>query len=569
MNWSEITIDALRGALGISAAAYALAAIGLNLQFGFTGLMNFGHVASIAVGAYGAAIAIEHDFASAIAKVFDWAGAGFAVGAVEGSSLVVAILCGLVASAALSIILGFTALRLRLDYLAMATLATGEVLRLILRSRWADPVTNSVYGINKVGEDFFALNPFPPLHRFWNRSIGSIHESFAELNPFPSGPSDRVGLSSLGSFWAALIFWGLVAIGTLVAYRLMKGSSHPTIEARHSDGNAACILGKNVLDLRMQSFVLGTMLGALLGVVGFSDLSSFWEEAVFWSLVSIGALALFLLIMNLWTRFIKPGREGENAARGLGIKVFVLCLKGFVIGGVLGTSLGIIGFGNLSYDGRTFWVMTVCWSLVAIGTLFVYLMIKSPWGRSIKAVREDEYAARSLGKNVFGLRTQSFIVGGMFGALTGIILAFDRNVDPTFYPVQFTFQLYAAMLIGGPGTVMGPIVGVIIYWFAFEWFEGFISDLINLGWFTFTEDETGWVATTVRWITDRLSFDKGTVSDTSLSEPDDTRSIIHLLELDDSSAIRYMFLGLVLVLLVVFRPQGLLGKKSEELLNES
>ena len=73
----------------------------------------------------------------------------------------------------LSIILGFTALRLRLDYLAMATLATGEVLRFILRSRWADPVTNSVYGIQKVGEDFFALNPFP------------------------TGPSDRIGIRRL------------------------------------------------------------------------------------------------------------------------------------------------------------------------------------------------------------------------------------------------------------------------------------------------------------------------------------------------------------------------------------
>ena len=56
MDIVKILIDASRAAVGVPAAAYALSAMGLNLQFGYTGLLNFGHVASMLVGAYGMAL---------------------------------------------------------------------------------------------------------------------------------------------------------------------------------------------------------------------------------------------------------------------------------------------------------------------------------------------------------------------------------------------------------------------------------------------------------------------------------------------------------------------------------
>lgn len=330
MNWAEITTDALRTSLGVSAAAYALAAIGLNLQFGYTGLMNFGHIASLGAGAYGVAIPVEY-----------------------GVSLWVALICGIAASIVFSIFLGLIALRLRLDYLAIATIAGGEILRFVLRSRWAESVTNGVYGIQRIADEFFALNPFS------------------------SDTTDRIGI------------------------------------------------------------------------------------------------------------------------------------------------------GNVSYESRSLWVMTVCWSLVAIATVVVWLLIKSPWGRAIKAVREDEYAARSLGKNVFILRVQSFTIGGIFGALAGILLAFDRNVNPDFYLVVFTFIIFAVMLLGGSGTIFGPIIGSVVYWFLFEWFDGFMLSSIQEGWYG-------------------AAFEEG-----------------------DAGPIRFMLLGLVLMFLIIFRPQGILGKREEVLLSES
>ena len=60
MDLVGILADSLRTAFGPVAAAYAVAAIGLNLQFGYTGLLNFGHVAFVLTGAYGAALTVDH-----------------------------------------------------------------------------------------------------------------------------------------------------------------------------------------------------------------------------------------------------------------------------------------------------------------------------------------------------------------------------------------------------------------------------------------------------------------------------------------------------------------------------
>ena len=59
--------------------------------------------------------------------------------------------------------------------------------------------------------------------------------------------------------------------------------------------------------------------------------------------------------------------------------------------------------------------------------LLVSALVRSPWGRVLRAIREDEDAARSLGKNVFAYKLQSLVLGGVIGALAGILLAIDRQ----------------------------------------------------------------------------------------------------------------------------------------------
>ena len=70
------------------------------------------------------------------------------------------------------------------------------------------------------------------------------------------------------------------------------------------------------------------------------------------------------------------------------------------------------------------------WSLVALVSLLVYLLMRSPWGRVLKSIREDEDAARSLGKNTFMYKMQSLMLGGVIGALGGLMLAVGNPVGP-------------------------------------------------------------------------------------------------------------------------------------------
>src|SRR5437879_10987137 len=99
MDWTGILSDGIRAGLGINAAVYALAAIGLNVQFGYTGLWNFGQAGFMLAGAYGTAIAVH-----------SW---GFGLGW--------AALVGIAAAILFGFALGLPTLRLRADYLAIVT----------------------------------------------------------------------------------------------------------------------------------------------------------------------------------------------------------------------------------------------------------------------------------------------------------------------------------------------------------------------------------------------------------------------------------------------------------------
>ena len=111
MDLGRVFIDGILATIGPVTAAYAISAIGLNLQFGYTGLLNFGHVAFMLVGAYGMAITVD-----------------------LGGPLWLGVPVGILAAAFLGLLLGLPTLRLRADYLAIMTIAAGEIIRLVVRS---------------------------------------------------------------------------------------------------------------------------------------------------------------------------------------------------------------------------------------------------------------------------------------------------------------------------------------------------------------------------------------------------------------------------------------------------
>ena len=182
--------------------------------------------------------------------------------------------------------------------------------------------------------------------------------------------------------------------------------------------------------------------------------------------------------------------------------------------------VGEYGFWAWTMDEKGLWVRVVAWSLVILGALFVAQMIRSPWGRVIKGIREDEDAVRSLGKNVYSYKMQSLIIGGLLGTLAGIVFVLPRAVQPGNYGTGLTFFIWTILLLGGASTVLGPIIGSMIFWVLLSLTEGLLSAGVNSG-------------------------------------------IITFIQQDQIGGIRFMLVGLGLMLLVIFRPQGIFGNKKE------
>ncbi|MCU1569649.1 MAG: branched-chain amino acid transporter permease [Naasia sp.] len=180
---------------------------------------------------------------------------------------------------------------------------------------------------------------------------------------------------------------------------------------------------------------------------------------------------------------------------------------------------GRYGIGVLTYTADQLWVRVLGWALVLIACLIVFLLIRSPWGRVIKGIREDEDAVRSLGKNVFSYKMQALVLGGVLGGLAGALFILPRSLQPDNYGTQLTFFLYTIMLLGGATTVFGPLVGSMLFWVVLSLSDGLLSLGVRSGLLPLTSTQQG--------------------------------------------PIRFIIVGAALALLVVFRPQGLLGKKKE------
>ena len=328
MSWLDVLTGAMEQAVGPTAIVYCLAAIGLNIHFGYTGLLNFGQAAFMMVGGYAVGSLVQ-----------TW-----------GQNLWLSVLVGLLMTIVLALVLGIPTLRLRADYLAIATIAAAEAIRQTLGAA----SLNNQFG----GQD----------GRY------GFSGQLKALNPIPAG--------------------------------------------------------------------------------GFS--------------IDIGAFHL----------------------------------------------------GWRSYD---FFIMVIGWSLALILCLLIYLMMRSPWGRVLKSIREDEDAVRSLGKNVYSYKLQSLMIGGVLGSLGGFILALGRSsIQPDIFGTETTFFAYTVLILGGAARVASPVVGAMIFWVVLSFFDNILGEAVG----------AGYIPTSV-------------------------------LSTSEVGQVRFMLVGLTLMLLMIFRPQGIFGDRRE------
>ena len=170
---------------------------------------------------------------------------------------------------------------------------------------------------------------------------------------------------------------------------------------------------------------------------------------------------------------------------------------------------------------NSWWIRIVGWLLVALALYLVWRWTRSPWGRVLKGVREDEDALRSLGKNVYSYKMQALVLGGLFGALAGILYVLPRAVQPDSMGRPMTFYVWTILLLGGAATVFGPVLGSVLLW------------------------------TILMFVTSVL---REVIPDT-------------VLKTEQIAMLGWVLVGLTLMLLVIFRPQGIMGDKKELAIN--
>ncbi len=112
-------------------------------------------------------------------------------------------------------------------------------------------------------------------------------------------------------------------------------------------------------------------------------------------------------------------------------------------------------------------VFFLCMMLAIVALCYWALerIVHAPWGRVLMAIREDETAASSVGKNAFSYRLQSFVIGSILMGLSGALYAsFIKYISPTLFMPVLTFQVWAMLIVGGSGNNRGALLGSVLVW---------------------------------------------------------------------------------------------------------
>ncbi|MFF2369916.1 branched-chain amino acid ABC transporter permease [Agromyces sp. NPDC058110] len=181
---------------------------------------------------------------------------------------------------------------------------------------------------------------------------------------------------------------------------------------------------------------------------------------------------------------------------------------------------GTYGIGPWTYNENDWWVRILGLVTLGLAVLVVWMLMRSPWGRVLKGIREDEDAVRALGKNAFSYKLQALVLGGVLAAAGGIVYALPSAVSPGVYVTSLTFFVWTALLLGGAATVFGPLLGSLIFWVLQTFLSNFLPALVQAG-------------------------------------------VLPFMTQIQAGTLRFILVGVALMLLVIFMPQGLLGNKKE------
>ena len=340
--------------------------------------------------------------------------------------------------------------------------------------------------------------------------------------------------------YAGLINFGHVAFMTVGAYTtvLLSAKGVPLIVAVIAGIAIAALLGLSIgmttLRLREDYLAIVTIgVSELLRLIALNEQwltkGSFgiqrfplplvrFEPNLWQKYFLIGILTLLAIFAawQLWKGLRSQWREGKQIQ---GKSYQPTKLVSLIVWGVLGIGVilavyinGCIALLDYNYKAGLMLLVLIALTIVYWG---LELLVKSPWGRILKAIREDEEITRALGKNVFWYKLQAFMLGGAIAGIAGAFYAWQlTTIYPSNFETLITFNVWTMVVLGGAGKNSGAILGAIVFW-AYDALTRFY--LPQLGWFNSSEE----------------------------------------------GAFRVMVIGLILMILMIWRPQGILGNKEE------
>ena len=171
----------------------------------------------------------------------------------------------------------------------------------------------------------------------------------------------------------------------------------------------------------------------------------------------------------------------------------------------------------------------ILFSIVLIFILFLANKAQiSPWGRMMRAIRDNEVSANAMGKDVVKRHLQVFVIGSAVVGIAGAMMITQNGLftPSSFLPLRYTFLIWVMVIVGGSGNNLGSILGGFIIWFT--WIEAAPASHFL-----------------VEFLTTPLA--------------DDNNFKMHLI--DSVPYFRYLIMGSVLLLVLRYRPKGILPEK--------
>ena len=329
----------------------------------------------------------------------------------------------------------------------------------------------------------------------------------------------------LGTFvWRRLMhfgrwrYWvtGAIILAGFVVLRSLMGPAILAIEK--IDPAAAGYLGGMGLPIILSWVVGGLFAAAAAWVVGKVSLG-LRSDYLAIATLGISEIIIFLLKFEDWlTRGVK---NVTGLPRPVPYEVELVqsrAFQDFAIAVGADTTAAASITVKLGYAGL--------FSMVLLFVLYLSeVALRSPWGRMMRAIRDNETAAAAMGKNVTARHLQVFILGSAVVGIAGAMLTtLDGQFTPTSYqPLRFTFLIWVMVIIGGSGNNLGAVLGGFVIWFF--WIE---AEPVGL------------------WLIELIT--------SGMAQNSPLRA--HLL--DSAAYMRLLTMGLLLLLVLRFAPRGLI-----------